>query len=49
MFTRRNEDWKFNMNQSINNVRVDIRKILKMSDPRSSPEMRGNKNSMKAE
>ena len=40
-------DWTFNMNPRINDLRVDISKILQMSHPRPSPKMKRNTNSMK--
>ena len=35
------------MNRRINELRADISKISQMKDPRLSPKMKGNTNSMK--
>ena len=44
---RRKGDWTFIMNRRINELRADISKIPQMSDPRPSPKMKRNTNSMK--
>ena len=44
---RRKGDWTFNMNRRINEPRADISKISQMNDPRPSPKMKRNRNSMK--
>ena len=44
---RRKGDWTFNMNRRINELRADISKISQMNDPRPSPKMKRNTNSMK--
>ena len=44
---RRKGDWTFNMNRRIKELRVDISKISQMNDPRPSPKMKRNTNSMK--
>ena len=44
---RRKGDWTFNMNRRINEPRADISKISQMNDPRPSPKMKRNTNSMK--
>ena len=44
--TRKN-DWIFNINKRISDLRADISKISQMNDPRPSPKMKRNTNSMK--
>ena len=44
---RRKGDWTFNMNRRINELRAEISKISQMNDPRPSPKMKRNTNSMK--
>ena len=45
--SRRKGDWTFNMNWQINEPCADISKISQMNDPRPSPKMKRNTNSMK--
>ena len=41
-------DWTFNMNRQINEFSAAISKISQMNNPRPSPKMKSNVNSMKA-
>ena len=41
-------DWTFNMNRQINEFSAAISKISQMNNPRPSPKMKSNANSMKA-
>ena len=45
--SRRKGDWTFNINWRINEPCADISKISQMNDPRPSPKMKRNTNSMK--
>ena len=45
--TKRREDWTFNMNRRINDLRSDISKVSQMNDPRPSSKMKRNSNSMR--
>ena len=45
--SRGKRDWTFNMNRQINEPCADISKISQMNDPRPSPKMKRNTNSMK--